>query len=957
MNKTSQEIGSDLTKIVNGLVFSDLLHRIACSSDASIYQILPACVVVPRDIEDIVSVVKYAAENKIPIAPRGAGSGVAGESLCSGIVLDIRQFMNRIISSSDNGSSILCEPGAVLDDVNNYLAKFSRKIGPDPSTSNRAVVGGCIANNATGAHSLQFGYMADYIESIEAVLADGSVIEFTNNFDINLKNIGASFIGQKCHSLLEANQQVINSSLPKTRRNRCGYSIAGIFHDDKIDLARLFAGSEGTLAVFTKIKLRSVPVPSSKALLELQFDSLEKLAQAVPLIVQTGAAACEMMDSSLMALAAEAMPQYRDILPLTAKAVLLVEHTGAADEVREKNQQTSSIVRDLIISQREIFDSNQQKRLWKMRKDAVPLLDRKKGNKHPVPFVEDVSVDNTRLGEYINSIEKLGKKYDILLTYYGHAGDGLLHIRPYLDLSDPADIEKMKAVANEVFAIAHSLGGSISGEHAVGLVRAPFVKAQYGEKFYNVLCQIKNIFDPAGIINPGKIINPDSDVMAKNLKAAFRPSAQILKTDLLLSENELGLELDQCNGCALCLSNDSALRMCPVFRALDEELASSRAKASILRYWSTGRLSDEDFNSSDFKKILDLCINCNLCSAECPSGVDISKLVIVARTEYAKRMGLTKTEIALSKNRYLSKLGSTFAIISNFVTGLLPFKWILEKLAGFDRRRSLPAFAQGTFLKKARKYLASKGPVANPIDKVAYFCDTFVNYNDHTLGFAVLDVLRHNDIEVILPPQRPVPLPAICYGDIKTAKKDLQFIVNNLSDAVKKGYKIICSEPSAALYLKKELQYFVAGSDAQLVSENTFELTSYLLDLFKDGKLKKPSKKIDGTFAYHAPCHLLALGRAGDAIELLEKYCALKVIDLNAGCCGLAGTFGMQKKNYDLSEKISGNLRLALSQTKADTILTQCSACAMQIEHLVDKKTVHPIHILEDCYEIGIGKP
>ncbi|MHC4616526.1 MAG: anaerobic glycerol-3-phosphate dehydrogenase subunit C [Planctomycetota bacterium] len=952
MLEKPEKVAADLAEVIRGDVWTDILHRAAYSTDASIYQIVPGCVVAPRDTADVVAVVKYAAHHKIPVVARGAGSGVAGESLCSGIVFDMTRYMNKIVSMDEGGSGVVCEPGVVLDDVNRLLSGYGRKIGPDPSTSNRATIGGCVANNSTGAHSLEYGYIGDYVEWIEAVLADGGVVEFKNNVDpTQLKDDKAAAIAKNCLSVLGNKEEVITKALPGTKRNRSGYTIAGICHNGKIDLARLLAGSEGTLAIFTKIGLRTVELPGASALLQLEFDSLEKAAQAVPTIVESGASACELMDRTLIDMARQALPQYRDILPSASEAVLLVEHTGQTeDELKEKIKSTASQVGEAAAGGRPVFDPVEQNRVWKSRKDAVPLLDRKKGRKHPVPFIEDVSVGNERLGEYIYGMKEIARRYQIPVSFYGHAGDGELHVRPYLDLSDPAEVEKMRSIASEVFSLAWSLRGSISGEHADGLVRAAFVRQQYGDEFYELLCKIKNIFDPEGLMNPGKIISHDVDVMVKHLRAENRIVPERLKSDLLFEQDELAFELGQCNGCGVCLSREADLRMCPVFRALGEELGSSRAKANILRFWATGQLDEEAVGSPEFRKFLDLCVNCKACSVECPSGVDVSKLIAAARAAYAERRRLRRAEFVLSHNRYLGVLGSAFRPVSNFVMRLPVTKWLLEKTTGLDKRRDMPEFASRSFLRAGRKYLASGGPIGGPVDKVAYFVDTYADYNDHELGFAVLEVLRHNDIEVILPKQRPTPLPAIVYGDVKTARRDLAYSVRHLGRVVREGYKIVCSEPSAALCLQQELRHFVAGEDAKLVAENTFELMSYLVESFKQGRLKPATKSISREFAYHCPCHLCAIGGVGASTELLEKVCGVKVVDLGSSCCGLAGTFGMQKKNYDLSSKISEGLVGSLESKSVKYVLTECSACKMQIEHISNCIVSHPIKILADAY-------
>ncbi|MFH1718559.1 MAG: anaerobic glycerol-3-phosphate dehydrogenase subunit C [Planctomycetota bacterium] len=951
MSKEPEQIAADLTKVVQGEVLADVLHRVAYSTDASIYRIVPQCIVAPRDAADIAAVVRYARAHKLAVAARGAGSGLAGESLCSGIVFNMTRYMNRIIGVEDHGARVICEPGVVLDDLNKYLAEFGRKIGPDPSSANRAVVGACVANNSTGSHSLQYGYMGNYVEAVEAVLADGSIVEFRNDFDpAQAGDDMVASIAAECVAVLSANEAVIAAAQPKTKRNRSGYNIAGVCHDGRIDLARMMASSEGTLAIFTKIKLRTVPLPAAKALLQLEFDSLEKMARAVPAIVDSGASTCELMDEPLIDNAFKALPEYRDILPAGAAAVLLVEHTGQTQEqVKEKIETTDSAVGKMASGRRVFFEPEQQKRLWKSRKDAGPLLYRRKSKKHPAEFMEDVSVDHNRLADYVVGLQEIGKKYGITMSFFGHAGDGELHSRPLLDLSEPSDVEKMRAIADDVFSLAWSLGGSISGEHADGLVRAAFIRQQYGDEYYEVLCRIKNIFDPEGLMNPGKIINSDPDVMVKNLRRARKVQPERIETDLLFEEDELAIEVEQCYGCGLCLNRESDLRMCPVFRALGEELGSSRAKANILHFWATGQLDEKEFESPEFRAFLDLCVNCKACFLQCPSGVDISTLMVAARAQYVKRKGLRRAEHVLSRNRFMSMFGSIFSPISNLAMRLPIFKNILEKVVGVDKRRSMPKFKRGSFLKAGRKYLASCVPIEKPVGKVAYFVDTYANYNDHELGFAVLEVLRHNDVEVVLPRQLPAPLPAIVYGDVKTARRDLAYSVKHLAKAVREGYKVVCSEPSAALCLKQELRHFVAGEDAKLVSENTYELMDYLLERHTQKKLKRPTRPITGEFTYHMPCHLYASGSSGASIKLLKELCGVKVTDLKAGCCGIAGTFGMQKKNYDLSSQIGSSLKEALEKAPAKNVLTECAACKMQIEHLSDCLVSHPIKILAAC--------
>jgi len=948
----SQKLFDELKGSIRGEVYTDKIHRAAFSSDASIYRIFPCCVVVPQNREDVAATVKFAAANGIPIAARGAGSGVAGESLTTGIVLDFGVYMKRICGVDDSAQKVRCQPGVVLDELNAYLADYGRTIGPDPSSGNRAMVGGCVANNATGPHSLAYGYMADYVEEVEAVTADGSIVRVGNDVDpAEVENETVKKLVNGCRDILKGRDELIDSALPSALRNRSGYNIAGVCHEGKVDLARLLAGSEGTLAVFTEVTLRTVDIPVYAGLVQLEFDSMDKMARAVPVIVESGAAGCELMDDRLVRMATEAYPRYRDVLNPKAKVTLFVEHMSSdRAELEEKIETTEKAVGDLAATAKIVVDEDSRNRISKARKDAVPLLYRAKGRKQPIPFVEDTAVDNSKLAEYVAELEKIGQKYGFVMSYYGHAGDGELHLRPYLDLTDAEDVRKMREIAEEVFSLAWSLGGSISGEHGDGIVRSGFIRAQYGDEYYQLLRRIKQLFDPRGVLNPGKIIDCSPDEMVKNLRAGWAIKPSRLKSGLFFEDGELRRELDQCNGCGLCLSKADDLRMCPVFRALGEELGSSRAKANLLRLWAGGEFDDSEFESDEFGQILSLCINCKACSLQCPSGVDISKLVTAARSEYAKRRGLKLVEKMLAKNRYLGRVGGLFSPLSGLVMNMGVFKFALDKLVGLDRRRDLPRFERGSFIAAGRKYLRKAPPINQPVDKVAYFVDTYVNYNDHSLGFDVLEILRHNKVDVILPKQLPAPLPAIIYGDVKTAKADLNYSVGHLARAVRDGYKIVCSEPSAAMCLKQELRHFVKGADARLVSKNCYELTGYLRMLWRQGRLKTAKAKVKQQYVYHLPCHLLAIDNDGGGGELLRQAFGISIEDLNAGCCGMAGTFGMQKKNYDLSMGIGDNLKKALKTHIDSEIVTECSACAMQIEHISGRAVSHPASVIARIY-------
>ncbi|MFC1764253.1 FAD-linked oxidase C-terminal domain-containing protein [Planctomycetota bacterium] len=959
MADTSSKIRSQLDKRIQGDVFTDILHRVAYSIDASIYRIVPQCVVFPRSVEDIQAVLHYAADRGLAVAPRGAGSGVAGESLCDGIVLDMTRYMKRIEYVDPQAGEVTCEPGAVLEQLNASLALHGQQIGPDPSSANRATVGGCVANNATGAHSLVYGHMAAYVTAMDTVLADGSHVSFHNDMPLRQgQDTRAHAVAGQCLDILSRQADVIQEAQPATRRNRSGYTIADVVHDETIDMARLLTGSEGTLGIFTKLRLRTVPIPRARGLLQLAFSSLEAMSEAVPIIVTQNASACELMDQSLLAKAIEALPQYRDILPDQAAALLLVEQVAdSPDAVRGALMDTVAAVGDRVQSHQLVLDTQQQQRLWKSRKDAVPLLYRDKGRQHPVPFIEDVSVPHTRLGDYLRGLAEIGKQFDTPMSYYGHAGDGELHVRPYLDLHDPDHVKTMQALAEAVFSLAWSLGGSISGEHADGLVRAGFVRRQYGEAYYQVLKDLKNTFDPQGLLNPGKILNDDPDIMVKNLRRSPALVAQRLQSPLQFEDNELAHELFQCNGCGLCRSENAALRMCPVFRALGDELGTSRAKINVLDYWMTGQLQTRDYESREFRHFLDLCINCRACQQQCPSGVDTAKLMGAVRAQYTQRRHLRRGEWVLSNNRFLSRAGAALAPVSNLCTRLPLVGWVMEKTIGLDRRRRLPSFAQGAFLPMARRYLLDNEPVTEPVDRVVYFVDTFVNFHDHDLGYTVLDVLALNRIEVVLPKQRPAPLPAISYGHTRRARQDFAYTARHLLPWVEQGYTVICSEPSAALALKQETRHYLSRTQAQRLADHSMDLMDYLYRLYTQGALLGPSVALTDPYLYHQPCHREVNGPEQTTIRLLQQWGGADIRDLAAGCCGLAGTYGLQKKNARISQRMAQTLRLRLAEEPLGQVLTECAACQMQIEHTTGRSALHPIQVVARAYNLENAFP
>jgi anaerobic glycerol-3-phosphate dehydrogenase C subunit len=955
MTLSPQHIAEELRPAIDGDVLADDLNRALYATDASIYQIMPACVVVPRHHRDVVAAVNYARHNGLAIAPRGGGSGLAGESLCAGIILDFSKYMDGILQIEPDERRVRCQPGVILERLNTQLAAEGLWIGPDPASANRATIGGMVGNNSTGAHSIRYGYLDQYVHELQVVLASGEVVTLAAHPTGEATNGPAGELTRQIEALVAEARPLFERCMPRSERNRSGYAIDKVVRGGVTHLGRLICGSEGTLGIVTECVIGLCDRPRHQALLQLHYDSLMRMAEAVPSIVTFGPATCDVMDGVLLGLARGAYPQYRDVLPADVPASLLVEVAeDTGQQVAEKIDAiraaaTTAVAQDVFV------EPEQQARVWSARKAAVPLLFRQPGPRQPIPFIEDIAVPVDRLAEYLARLGELLKRHGVPVAYYAHAGHGEIHTRPYLDLHEAADVATMQRVATEACRLAWELGGTISGEHGEGLVRVQFIKEQYGE-LYPALRRVKEIFDPAGLLNPGKIINDNSEVMTRNLRFQLRARPERVATRLLdWREGELIHEAELCNGNGHCRSLEAQVTMCPIFQVIRDEAASPRAHANLMRAFLTGVLDEGVRSRDDFKRMADYCVNCKMCHLECPSAVNIPKLMLEAKAQYVAARGLTRTEYVLSRSELVSRMNSLFAPLVNPLMRAGWFCNLLEKATGIDRRRQMPRFALGSGHRHLLKRLRARSAEQDepPMDRVAYFLDLFANYNDHHLADAVLDVLLHNRVEVILPLQKGCGMPAIDYGDLGCGRKYLRYNVEQLAEVVRRGYKIVCSEPTAALTIKEEYLDVQRTPASELVAENTFELCDYLWRLHQQGRLRTDFRPVEATFGYHAPCHLKALGVGYPGESLVKLVPGVRVVHIDQGCCGIAGTFGFQRKNFDVSMSAGSRLLQALADEQIELGLSECSTCKMQMEQGAGKETVHPIKVLAQAYGYG----
>jgi FAD/FMN-containing dehydrogenase/Fe-S oxidoreductase len=950
-------IYDDLRGVIEGDLLFDELSRALYSTDASIYRIPPLGVVVPRHSGDVVATVKYAAENRIPIVARGAGTGLAGECLGPGLVLDFSRYMRHVEPASSD--TVRVQPGAVYDRVNRMLAGRARMLAVDPASGDRCTLGGMVANNASGARSVKYGYTRDYLVNARVVLANGQELEvgdeprWTDLTATSRAPVKQQLV-DRLSALIEGSRDLITRRQPRALHNRCGYLLHDVLTPERLALGRLLVGTEGTLALFTEATLRTVTVPQFRAVAMLVFDRLEAAMQAVFEVMTYGPSACELLDRRILTLVRDAAPLYRDLVPPGAEAILLVEQE-AEDDVEVRNLLRLVVnrvrrVRRLAIEAREAYEPDEIRRLWEVRDVAATVLIRLKGPAQPVPFVEDIAVPVEQLPVFVRRLQQILKDHLMTASLFAHAGHGQLHVRPFLDLRSPADVGKMQPLAHELYAAALELGGTISGEHAVGCARTPFVQRQYGE-LYDVFRRVKGLFDPQNLFNPGKIVDgAAAPQLTGNLRYDTRPQLIQLDARLRWATGEMAEAALSCNGCGKCRTHQLPVRMCPIFRVDPSESATPRAKANVMRQLLSGELAADWRFAPEFKRVADQCVNCKMCRSECPTRVNIPKLMLEAKAAYAAQNGLNMPEWFVSRVELWERLASATSLAANWVVQNPAARWLLGKLFGLAPRRKLPRFHLRTFLKRARRAGLTRRPRGNG-PRAAYFVDLWANYNDPQLAEAVVAVLQHNGVQVYVPPdQLGCGMPLVNSGDVDAVLPTVRHNVRLLVELVRQDYTIVCSEPSAALMLTQDHLDINDDPDTRLVAARTKEVCQYLVELHQRGQLRTDFCPLPISLGYHAPCHLLALQAGLPGLELLRLIPQIRLHHIDAGCSGMAGTFGLIGANFETSLQAGDGLFHELDRTDIQFGATECSTCKMQMEQGVTKRTLHPIKLLAYSY-------
>lgn len=1006
---------ADLRGLLKGDVHFAPIFQNLYSSDASIHEIQPLGVVRPRSVQDVSELLQYCSQRAIPVFPRGAGSGLAGQALGRGIVVDFSRYLRRVHKPVEG--TVRVQSGVVQADLNRDISRHQMLFGPDPATRSVSTIGSMIAIDAAGSHFPRYGSTGDSVQSVQVVLANGQIVELSQHHwtsDEEASSIVDSLANQ-VGRLLHDHSDIIRQLPWGAVARGCGYRVEKLFQGDRLNLARLMSGSEGTLGLITEATLRLEPIPQVRGLMLLFFGRLELAAKAAVDLQQESLAACDLMDRRLLEIARETEPVYASIIPRGAEAMLLVEMQGQ-DPVSVRNALTKMLHRlqnsgKPVVSFRLTTDQAERNLLWRLARRVIPRLYRLKGSLRPLPFVDDISIPPKLLPDFLIEIQNVLKAERVTATLFSHALHGHIDVRPFLDLASQDHQQKLDRLSEALYEKVIEYGGTCCGQHALGLSRAAWAERQLGSRL-ELFRRIKQVFDPGGILNPGKFLSPvppkvnehlrpvpsivspnnplqvGADVVATGnaIDAALvligpdnRAAEQALQNELsrlpwddslpppeqeqtrnesvelpvLLNwtgQESLAYTARSCNGCGRCRTSASAERMCPIFRVHKGEEASPRAKANLLRGIVTGRLEREVLESRELKEVSDLCFNCHQCRLECPANVNIPKLVQEAKSQHVASHGLPVRDRLINRTDLISSIGSRMPRLANWALGNATMRWLLEKTFGIAQNRKLPRVAGKTFLSWANREKLWRSNRAGG-RKVLFFVDQYANWHNPVLGRSLVEVLRHHNINVYVPTaQSPSHMAMISAGDSQRARKLIANNVKLLAEGVRMGYDIVALEPTAILCFQNEYRHLIDNEDTQLIANNCYEASAYFWAMHERKELALDFKPVNFSVVYHEPCHARALYPIQPALNLLQLIPGLEVQLADMGCSGMAGTFGLQRKNLRTSLRIGWNLISLMRETQAQLGVTECVACKLQMEQATSKPTVHPIALMAYSY-------
>ena len=955
--KAREELARELAKRVSGEVRFDAFSRVLYSTDASIYQMEPVGVVVPDSVEDVLAVMEVAAGNGVPVLPRAGGTSLAGQTVNHAIVVDFSKRLNRVLEVNPEERWARVQPGIVLDQLNKHLAPFNLHYAPDPTTTSRACVGGGIGNNTCGAHSVIYGKTLDHVKELSVVLSDGSPAHFrpldSHELEAKLRGSGLeSDIYRGVRQSARDNAEEIEARYPKIMRRVSGYNLDEFLTDQGWNMARMVVGSEGTLCVVTDAKVNLEPRPTMTSLSLLHFSGIVEAGEATPRVLEHGPSSVEVVDKMVLDRSRESLGGSLNLALVEGDpgAVLMVEFYGESEA--ELTGKMDALQQDMARRRMgyacvNVLDRAGQAAAWNLRKAGLGLLMSITGEAKPFPYVEDTAVDPERLGEFVGRFDEVVRNHNTTAAYYGHASVGCLHVRPLVSLKGPEGIARMEAIAGEISDLVKEFGGSLSGEHGDGIVRGVWTEKMFGPRLYQAFRDVKRTFDPQGIMNPGKII--DCPPMTENLRYGPDYQAASLPTSLDFSqEGDYAAAVEMCNGMGTCRKLEGS--MCPSYMATREEEHSTRGRANLLRAALSGQLPQDAISSRRLYEALDLCLECKACKAECESGVDMARLKAEFLDNYYRSNGRSLASRVFSNIDLVNRWGSRLAPWSNWAARSPLGKLAARALLGVDTRRSLPSFARHTLSRWSKSRRESTTGTGGR-GEVVLFNDTFMEYNYPEVGRATVEVLEAAGFRVMLANAGCCGRPKISQGRMAEAQERARRVVDLLYPYAARGVAIVGCEPSCVLTFRDEYPQFLKDEQSRVVAEHTYLVEEFLMMLHQRGELDLKFGETARKVLFHGHCHQKALAGVGSSVSALGLLPGHEVEQTNAGCCGMAGSFGYQQEHYDVSMNIGGQALFPAVNAKGDDweVAVTGVSCRQQVEQGTGRKARHVVEILRDA--------
>lgn len=957
-----------------GRVRSDAYNRMLYATDASIYRVMPHAVVVPQHADDVQAVMEMAAEHGVAVLPRTAGSSLAGQAVNEAIVIDFTKHLDRIVKVDTDAKTATVEPGVVLDALNRHLAPMKLQFGPDPASSNRAAMGGIVSNNSTGSHSIAYGMTADHVQAVDVVLSDGSRATF-GAVDADTLAMKSQIDGMEGHvyrginALVSEHANVIREHTPRHWRRCGGYNLdrlspKGIsFCKDAprdFNLASLLCGAEGTLGILERITVGLVPVPEETQLGIVHFDNLEVGLAAVEVILETDPSAVELLDHLGMSMCRR-QPMWRKKLEGFVEGdpmcVLITEYAGAsATEVASKVQALHGYLKQRGVPTTGVVPVTTaagQKDVWSVRKMGLGFLMSVRGDHKPIPFIEDAAVPVRHLSAYVTGIEKFCRGLGFDVAYYAHASAGCVHIRPLVNTKAAEEIARLPEIMHFAVDLLRGYGGALSSEHGDGRARSAFNESFFGPELYGLYRDVKNIFDPERLLNPGMVV--EAGPMTEHLRFGPDYNARDIKTHLDWSR-DLGLDqaIEMCNGAGVCRKLDTGT-MCPSFMATREEEHSTRGRANALRSVLSGAVPADSMTRQRLYETMDLCLQCKACAAECPSSVDMATLKVEFLAQHYEQNGIPlRARLFAGAADQARRWSGRLSGVANTMGANRMVRAAMERTVGIARERELPPMARVPFTmwfeERARLNGVTGGDGA-PRPRVVLFNDTFNTYHYPDVARSATLVLEAAGFDVILPGHGCCGRPAISKGLVEEARRMASETLDKLEPYAREGLSIIGLEPSCVLSFDDEYRALLPGDPrVPMVAERTVLFDDFVGQLKEEGRF--PEITVGGGtpshVLLHGHCHQKSAVGTGGSHKALGTLTGCDVHEVDSGCCGMAGSFGFEKEHYALSMQIGGQrLFPAVNAATADTVVVAPGvSCRQQISHGTGREALHTAQVL-----------